>query len=50
MEFIWMIFWEFFFVMFILPWAWFPIVLGLWDDDNEPKWVRWVIDQAIGSY
>lgn len=47
MKLISMLFWEFMFVFFILPWAWFPIVLGLWEND-EPKWVRWVINKAIG--
>ena len=47
MKLISMLFWVFIFVLFILPWAWFPIVLGLWEND-EPKWVRWVINKAIG--
>lgn len=47
---IWMLFWEFIFVFFILPWAWFPIVLNLWDDKNEPKLVRWIANQAIGNF
>lgn len=38
-------FWMVFFALFILPWAWFPIVLELWEND-EPKWVRWVIEQT----
>lgn len=47
MKFLWMLFWEFVFVLFILPWAWFPIVLDLWGND-EPKWVRWIMNQATG--
>ena len=50
MKLIWMLFWEFIFVTFILPWAWFPIVLELWNYDDEPKWVRWVMNQAIGNF
>ena len=50
MKLIWMLFWEFFFVMFILPWAWLPIVLEVWDYHNEPRWVRWVMDQASGKF
>lgn len=43
-----MLFWEMVFVMFILPWAWFPIALGLWEEEGEPEFVTWVIDRAIG--
>ena len=43
-----MLFWQFVFVMFILPWAWFPIVLGLWEY-NEPKLIRWIINKATGE-
>ena len=51
MDFLWMIFWEIVFVVFILPWAWLPIVLELWnDDESEPRWVRWIINQAIGNF
>ena len=50
MKLLWMLFWEFVFVMFILPWAWFPIARDLWEYRNEPKWVRWVMDQAIGNF
>ena len=49
MDFLWMLFWEFFFVIFILPWACWLIVLGLWEDD-EPKWIRWIINQATGNF
>lgn len=49
MKLIWMLFWEFVFALFILPWAWLPIVLELWED-NEPQWVRWVMNQAIGNF
>lgn len=47
MKLLWMLFWEFVFVLFILPWAWFPIVLDLWGND-EPRWVRWIMSQATG--
>ena len=47
MKLISMLFWQFIFVLFILPWAWFPIVLDLWEND-EPKWVRWVVNKTIG--
>lgn len=50
MKLIWMLFWEFIFVVFILPWAWFPIVLELWNYDDKPKLVRWVMNQAIGNF
>ena len=43
-----MLFWEVIFVLFILPWAWFPMALDLWDDNTEPKWVRWIMNKAIG--
>lgn len=49
MKLLWILFWELVFVMFILPWAWFPIVLGFWEY-YEPKWVRWVLDQACGNF
>lgn len=47
---IWMLFWEFIFAIFILPWAWLPVTLGLLNDKNEPKFVRWIINQAIGNF
>ena len=47
---IWMLFWEIFFVLFILPWAWLPIVLEFWDHNNEPKWFGWICDQATGNF
>lgn len=46
---LWMLFWEFFFVMFILPWVWLPIVLGMFDND-EPKWLRWICNQSVGNF
>ena len=46
---LWMIFWEFFFIFFVLPWAWPPIVLDMWED-KEPKFVRWIINQATGNF
>ena len=33
MKLLWMLFWEFVFVLFVLPWAWLPIVLDLWGND-----------------
>ena len=50
MKLIWMLIWELIFVLFILPWAWFPIVIELWNNGNEPKWFRWVCNQAIGNF
>lgn len=47
---LWMLFWEFVFVMFILPFAWLPIVLELWDGNDEPKWFRWVCNQCVGNF
>ena len=47
---LWMLFWQFVFVLFILPWAWFPIALGLWENDEEPRWVRWVCDQCSANF
>ena len=44
-----MLFWELIFIILILPWAYIPIVLGIWDKD-EPKWIRWVINQCIGNF
>lgn len=50
-DFIRMLFWEVFFIFFILPWAYIPIVLGCWDDqDKEPKWIRWIINRALGRF
>jgi hypothetical protein len=47
----WMLFWQFVFVLFVLPWAWIFIVLGFWDDDEQkPKIVRWIVNQAIGNF
>lgn len=43
---LWMLFWEFVFVIFIL----LPIVLELWDDNDEPKWFRWVCNQCVGNF
>ena len=37
-----MLFWEFIFVVFILPWAWFPIVLELWNYDDEPSYWKFL--------
>lgn len=47
---LWMLFWEFFFVLFILPWGWLPIALELWEGNNEPRFVRWICDQAVGNF
>lgn len=48
MKLLWMLFWEIIFVVFVLPWAYIPIVLQLWNDETEPKSIRWIINQAIG--
>ena len=47
---LWMLFWEVFFVMFILPWWWLPVALHYYEGHEEPKFIRWVINQAIGDY
>lgn len=44
-----MLFYQFVFCFMILPWAWPFIVLDLWNDDDEPKFVRYVIEQATGN-
>ena len=45
-----MFFWEIVFVLLILPWAWLPMALELWNYANRPRWVRWIMDQAIGNF
>ena len=49
LQFIWMFLWETVFVLFILPWAWLPIVLSP-EDERPPRWMQWVWDQASGKF
>ena len=45
----WQIFWVAVISLMFLTF-WFPVVLSPWADGQPPKWMEWVLDQALGNF